>query len=287
MTNKKFAFIDSHVHFYDMQHPELHYGHWQPNGNMPLRELGNKNYLANDFIKDAEPLGMRKAIHVQAAIGSRDPVAETKWLQNIYEETGIPNGIVGHVDLRSSNARQIIENHMNYKNFKGIRDFSYGDYLTNSAFRRGFKLLEEYNLVASIHAEWPDMSKLSDLAMSYPNITIVLDHAGSPKLRTTEYFEHWKNEMKTISELDNVICKVSGLAMGDHNWTIQSIKPYVETCIELFGISKTIFATNWPVDGLWSDYSKVINAYKELTKSFSNEEKDSFFFKNAENIYDI
>ena len=93
--------------------------------------------------------------------------------------------------------------------------------------------------------------------------------------------------MTKISKMDNIICKISGLGMSDHNWTIESITPYVETCLELFGISRTIFATNWPVDGLYSDYSKVINAYKEITKFLSLSEQEAFFYKNSENIYDI
>ncbi len=80
LTKEGFKFLDSHVHFYDMKHPKLHYGHWQPDEDVPLRELGTRNYLASDFIKEAQPLGMYKAIHVQAAIGSDDPVEETRWL---------------------------------------------------------------------------------------------------------------------------------------------------------------------------------------------------------------
>ena len=287
MTLNKFSFIDSHVHFYDMKHPTLHYGHWQPNEDLPLRELGNKNYLATDFLKEAEPLGMKKAIHVQAAIGSADPVEETKWLEEVFIQTGIPHAIVGHVDLRAPNAREVIEKHLKYQHFKGIRDFSYGDYLVNKDFRNGFALQEEYNLISSIAVRWEEMEKLVDLANSYPNIIIILDHAGNPEFRTEEYFNNWKSGMTKISKMDNIICKISGLGMGDHNWTIESITPYVETCFELFGISRTIFATNWPVDGLYSDYSKVINAYKEITKFLSLSEQEAFFYKNSENIYDI
>jgi len=270
-----------------MKHPTLHYGHWQPNEDLPLRELGNKNYLATDFLKEAEPLGMKKAIHVQAAIGSADPVEETKWLEEVFIQTGIPNAIVGHVDLRAPNAREVIEKHLKYQHFKGIRDFSYGDYLVNKDFRKGFALHEEYNLISSIAVRWEEMEKLVDLATSFPNIIIILDHAGNPEYRTEEYFNNWKSEMTKISKMDNIICKISGLGMSDHNWTIESITPYVETCLELFGISRTIFATNWPVDGLYSDYSKVINAYKEITKFLSLSEQEAFFYKNSENIYDI
>ena len=287
MTLNKFSFIDSHVHFYDMKHPTLHYGHWQPNEDLPLRELGNKNYLATDFLKEAEPLGMKKAIHVQAAIGSADPVEETKWLEEVFIQTGIPHAIVGHVDLRAPNAREVIEKHLKYQHFKGIRDFSYGDYLVNKDFRNGFALQEEYNLISSIAVRWEEMEKLVDLANSYPNIIIILDHAGNPEFRTEEYFNNWKSGMTKISKMDNIICKISGLGMADHNWTVESITPYVETCFELFGISRTIFATNWPVDGLYSDYSKVINAYKEITKFLSLSEQEAFFYKNSENIYEI
>tara|TARA_Y100001970_G_scaffold126027_1_gene155892 strand:- start:63315 stop:64193 length:879 start_codon:yes stop_codon:yes gene_type:complete len=287
LTKEDFVFIDSHVHFYDMNHPKLHYGHWQPDEDLPLRELGTRNYLANDFLNEASKLGMKKAIHVQAAIGSEDPVEETKWLEDVYAKTGIPNAIVGHVDLRSSDARKIIERHLEFKHFKGIRDFSYGDYLINKDFRRGFKLQEEYGLISSVAVRWDEMEKLADLAKSFPNIKIVLDHAGNPDFRTKEYFENWKNGMGKISKIENIICKISGLGMGDHNWTIDSISPYVDTCMELFGISRIIFATNWPVDSLYSSYKKVIDSYKELTKKLSKDEREAFFYKNAESIYEI
>ena len=77
------------------------------------------------------------------------------------------------------------------------------------------------------------------------------------------------------------------MCIRDSNWTIESIKPYVETCIEIFGSTRIIFGTNWPVDGLWSEYSKVINAYKKITDQLSKSEREAFFFKNAEFLYKI
>ena len=63
---------------------------------------------------------------------------------------------------------------------KGVRDFSYGDYLVAPDFHRGYALMEKYDLIASIAAQWQDMEKLRDLAARFPNIVIVLDHAGGP-----------------------------------------------------------------------------------------------------------
>ena len=75
--------------------------------------------------------------------------------------------------------------------------------------------------------------------------------------------------------------------MGDHDWTTESIKPYVETCIEVFGIDRVIFGSNWPVDSLWSNYEKVINSYREIINQLTLSEREKFFFKNVDYLYDI
>lgn len=296
MTTKdkkqSFRFVDPHVHFYDMKHPTLHYAHWQPDQDHPTlgaqtRKLGEKNYLAQDFLKESQPHQTEKCVHVQAAIGSKDPVEETKWLQEAQKQTGAPNAIVGYVDLRHKNAQQVIEQHLHYSAFKGIRDFSYGDYLASDDFQRGFALLGRYNLISSMPAEWQDMEKLIILAKKNPETVIVLNHTGLPSERTRDYFLQWRKGMTIATEAENIYCQISGLGMADNNWTIDSIMPYVETAIELFGTNRSFFATNWPIDSLWSDYGTVVNTYRKITTSYTEAEKEALFALNAETIYKI
>lgn len=285
-------FVDAHVHFYDMGHPELHYAHWQPDvvhpslGTQP-RQLAERNWLAEDFIELTRESNVTKAIHVQAAIGSPDPVKETEWLQEAAERTGFPQAIVAYADLRDAGVERTLERHCEFPNMRGIRDFSHGDFLVSEDFRRGHALLERYGLVSSIAAEWQDMEKLRNLAGEFPNIPIVLDHAGLPAERTPEYFEHWREGMRTAAEAENVICKVSGLGMGDNEWTVDSIRPYVLHCIETFGVERSLFATNWPVDSLWSGYGDIVSAYDEITRDFSDDERRALFSGNAEGLYRI
>ena len=290
--SRQFRFVDAHVHFFDLQHPQLQYDHWKPDQDHPVlgaqtRKLAERNYLAEDFISEATPSGMVKAIHVQAAIGSKDPVVESQWLQEAFDRTGAPQAIVGYVDLRAADAGREIERHLEHENFKGIRDFSSGDYLVDDDFRRGFRMLGKYGLVSSVAVGYEDMGKLADLARTYPDITIVMDHAGLPQERTPEYFEKWRAGISVIAEVENIICKISGLGMFDNQWTVESIRPYVETCIEKFGCNRSLFATNWPIDSLWSGYSDVVNAYRKITSSFTTGEKDALFAGNAERIYNI
>ncbi len=289
---QKLEFVDSHVHFYDMQHPELFYGHWQPDVDPPLigkqmRKLGERNFLAEDFIEITRASNVSKAVHVQAAIGSKDPVKETEWLEDAAERTGFPHAIVAYADLRDPSVESVLERHCEFPRMRGIRDFSYGDFLIADDFQRGYALLEKYDLHASIAAQCQDMEKLVTLANKFPNIVIVIDHAGNPAERTPEYFELWKRGMATAATAENIIIKISGLGMGDHSWTVDSIRPWVLECIEAFGVKRSIFATNWPVDSLFSDYDTLIDAYTEIVADFSEEDKRDIFARNTEALYRI
>ena len=120
----KLAFVDSHVHFYDLQHPELVYGHWQP--GVPHRTLGwqlqklaERNYIAEDYIAETRNANVTKAVHVQAAIGSPDPVTETEWLQEAADRTGFPHGIVAYADLRDPGVEAVLERHCESPNMRG------------------------------------------------------------------------------------------------------------------------------------------------------------------------
>ncbi len=289
-------FVDAHVHFYDMNHPDLFYAHWQPDVDPPLigkqmRKLGERNFLADDFIaltrQPANALTVTKAIHVQAAIGSADPVKETEWLQAAFERTGFPHAIVAHADLRSPDVERVLQRHCAHPNMRGIRDFSHGDYLTAPDFRRGYALLQKYNLIASIAAQWQDMENLIALARQFPNTPIVLDHAALPAERTPAYYRRWRAGLSTAASAPNIICKISGLGMADHHWTPATIRPYILACIETFGPHRSLFATNWPVDALFSDYATLLSAYAEITADFSPDERRAMFSGNAERLYRI
>lgn len=286
----KIDFVDSHVHFYDMQHPGLFYAHWQPGKPHPtlgdqIQKLSERNYLAEDYIAETRNANVTKAVHVQAAFGSKDPVKETEWLQAAADRTGFPHGIVAYSDLSDPNVQAELEHHCEFPNMRGIRDISHGEYLVRSDFQRGFALLEKYNLRPSMNVQWQNIEKLLDLARKFPNITIVVDHTGSPTERSPEYFEKWKSGMETVAQADNIRCKISALSEPD--WTAESIRPYVLHCIETFGVERSFFGSNWPVDWLFGTYDDLVDAYNKITAGFTDDERTALFSKTAETIYRI
>ena len=151
--------------------------------------------------------------------------------------------------------------------------------------------MEKYDLVYDLDVVWEDMHKAADLARKFPNIRLVIDHAGFPQERTAEYFWNWRDGMKHFIGVENAFIKISGLGMGDQmaerNWTLETIKPWVESCIEIFGVDNSFFGTNWPVDGMYSSYGEVIDAYKKLISECSETEQIKLFSGNAEKVYRI
>ena len=84
-----------------------------------------------------------------------------------------------------------------------------------------------------------------------------------------------------------MVIKISGLGMGDKRWTIDSWRPWVLTCIETFGVERSFFGTNWPVDRMFSSYPDVLDAYAAIIADFPRAEQEAMFFANAERIFRI
>ena len=98
---------------------------------------------------------------------------------------------------------------------------------------------------------------------------MMLNHAGLPLERDADSIRRWRTGMRTLATQKNVAAKISGLGMFDHQWTVESIRPFVLDTIEIFGTDRCMFASNFPVDRLSSDYDKIWNAFDRITADFS------------------
>jgi predicted TIM-barrel fold metal-dependent hydrolase len=285
-------FVDTHVHFWDLQRPDLRYSWLQRGVLHPI--LGNIEEIklplfdAARFQAETAQANVTKIVHVQAALGIEDPVNETRWLQEQADAIGLPHAIVAHADLKDPDLERELERHAEASSLlRGIRDFSEGDFLVDPAFERGFARLAKHGLVCDLDCQWQDMPKARDLAARHPDTPVVLDHAGFPLERTPEYLAHWRRGISALAEADNAICKISGLGMCDNNWTVDSIRPWFEHCVEAFGIQRCVLGTNWPVDRMYSNYGTVLDAYAQIAAQYTPDEQVALFSANAERLFAI
>ena len=241
----------------------------------------------------------------------------------LYGDVRACAGIVGHADLKLGAAvRTVLEAHLaaGGGRFRGIRQSASWDADANvlgplsgrsppglygqADFRQGFAQLAPLGLSFDAWMLEPQLPDLIDLAKAFPDTSIILDHVGTPlgiasyAGRREERFVVWRDNIGALARLPNVSVKIGGLAMpfpGFASFLAEPAasakglaaewRPYVETCIEAFGVTRCMFESNFPVDIGSCDYVTLWNAFKMIAQFYSAEEKTYLFSDTARRIY--
>ena len=296
--------VDAHHHLWDLNNKDTKYS-WLmvTEGEAFFGDYAaiRKNYLLEDYIEDAKNQNIIKSVHVQAEHDDDKPVNETAWLQNLADThpSKLPNAIVAFADFSKNNVSEILDAHQEYKNTRGIRQIlSYNkdepkyshateDFMKNSSWVENFKHIRNRNLSFDIQIYKHQMEDAVNLANKYNDILFILNHTGEPCYQSKEYIESWEENMKKLAKCENVVAKISGLGMFDPEWTIDSTRIFVEKTIQIFGIERCMFASNFPVDKIFNSFDTYWNSFKEITKNYSENDKKLLFSSNAEKYYRI
>lgn len=280
-------FVDTHFHLWDPVSSGLRYLQLEDgfdNGRMSdrLDRLKGTRYVLDDFLTDMADVSLAKAVHVQAALGTPDPVAETAWLQAIADASGFPHGIVAEVDLAAPDAEAQIDRHCAFSNMRGVRVLRVSrELLEDRRFLAGCRALEARDLVCSLGCKWPEMQAARGLAENLPDAVVVLDHVGLPM---DADYDRWSDAIRDLARSENVRCKVSGLALCDPRWTVESLRPWVHGAIDAFGPARIIFGSNWPVDK-FAPFSDLFDAYIALTDPYGESAQRAMLSANAQSLY--
>jgi L-fuconolactonase len=268
-----------------------------------------------DAHPDLAPVGETEFVNGAAALAA----------SGIYGETRHCAGIVGFAELRLGAAvDRVLEAHLRAAGdrFKGIRNSSVWDedqsivtvpgaipprLLYDAKFREGFAKLGAYGLSFDAWLFHHQILDLADLAKAFPGTTIVLNHIGAPIGQNTytgkrdEVFRQWRNDIGALAKMPNAYCKLGGMGMAvmgfgfddssKHKTPVSSEtlaaawKPYIEHCIEAFGVERCMFESNFPVDKRTVSYPVLWNAFKRLAKNCSAAEKTALFSETARRAY--
>jgi predicted TIM-barrel fold metal-dependent hydrolase len=304
-----------------------------------LWERGGARYLLHDIKADIDAGGhnVRATVFLQCdsmyrADGDPNfaPIGETEFVNGIaamsasgvYGPARICAGIVSFANLlMGAEVDAVLEAHLRAagERFKGIRycsvwdadksikstpmDFPKG-LLLDANFRSGFARLSRYKLSFDALLYHTQIPELADLARTFPDTLIVLNHIGAPlgigvyAGRSDEVFKDWQRNIRDLAQCPNVVVKLGGMGMHFLGFGFEKLavppssddlvktwKPFVETCIEAFGVRRAMFESNFPVDKRYYSYGVMWNAFKKLAASYSADEKTELFFNAAKRAY--
>lgn len=230
--------------------------------------------------------------------------------------------IVGHADLTLGDAvRPVLEAHVEAgeERFRGVRHVAAWDpdagllnpaypteegLLARPDFHAGFTHLAALGLGFDAWIYFHQIPRLTALARSFPDVPIVLNHCGGVlgvrnyTGRHDEVFDLWMRALKPLASCPNVMVKLSGLGLPQTGLAEEAgpfprsstalakvWRPWMETCVELFGPRRAMFASNAPADRTGHGFSIGWNAMKRIVSGASPDEKDDLFWRSAARFY--
>jgi L-fuconolactonase len=239
-----------------------------------------------------------------------------------FGKTKVAAGIVGYADLTKGDwVTPLLEAHIRAGGgrFRGVRhscgydadpvignsapDIQPGLYLRDD-FRAGMKRLGELGLSLDAWGFHPQMPDITDLARALPYNNIIVGHCGGPlgygryTGKGDEVFADWKKTATELAKCPNVTIKLGGMTMRLAAYDYMGLdappsseqlaahwRPYVETCIELFGTDRCIAESNFPVEKMGIGFAALFNALKRLASGCSADEKKAIFAGTARRVY--
>ena len=312
---------DPHHHFWDLRHERVPYQTYL------LHELNADIYSGhnvrstvfiearamyrNDESDPLRPVGEIEFVQGLAAASA----------SGIYGPSRAAAAIIGNADLSlGDKVEPVIEalQAASPNRFRGVRRSASWDpnpdvesraeqgLLGSDDFRAGARVLARMGMSLENTLYFHQLSELVDFANAIPELTIVLNHIGGlyrigPYANIDdEVIPAWQEGIAAVAKCPNIYLKLGGVGQPRygfdwHTWEkpigseklAEDLSPLMNYCIEQFGPERCMFESNFPPDKVSSSYNVLFNAFKRLSKGYSDSERAALFHDTATKVYRI
>lgn len=278
-----FPIVDTHLHLWDpkrLRYPWL--------DGIPLL---NKPYLLEDYRKACGPVRVEKMVFLQCECAPEQFLEEADWVTSLAKGDPRIAGIVPWAPLeKGEGARPGLERLAQNRLIKGVRRIIQFEpdvgFCLRPDFVRGVQMLKDYGLSFDICISQAQMANTVRLVRQCPEVAFILDHVGKPDIKG-RLLDPWRAEVRTLSEMPNVWCKVSGLVTeADHEtWTREDLRPYIDHVVACFGFDRVVYGGDWPVAFQATEYPRWVETLAWAVAGASEAERRKLFHDNAVAFY--
>ncbi len=270
--------IDSHHHLW--QYTPTEYG-WIDDTMAALR----RDFLPEHLAAELANANIDGAITVQA----RQTLEETHWLLDLAQTCHQIRGVVGWAPIASPDFEASLPQLTANPKLVGLRHVVQAEptgFLDASDFNRGIHALAQTHLIYDILIFERQLEEAIRFVDRHPQQVFVLDHIAKPKIAARE-LEPWRTHIRELSKRPNVSCKLSGMVTEDSwsTWSIESLRPYLDTVVESFGPDRLLAGSDWPVCLVATTYTHWWQTLHDYFANFSPDDRTKIFGANATRIY--
>lgn len=274
--------IDTHQHLWDLDLFSFSWCRSIP----PL----NRSFRMADYLEAVRGVNLHGSVHLEADVDEPDMLGETQYIFSLAERDDNPlAGVVAPARPERPDFAASLNLMAGHPQLKGVRrvlhtqpDALLGDPL----LRENIGLLASFDLSFDLCVLPRQLPLAIELVERTPQVSFILDHCGNPPIREGA-LDPWRSHLKRLSELPNVVCKISGLVTNAdwEAWRPEDLRPYVVHVIECFGWERVMFGSDWPVCTLAATFQQWLDALLDLTSEAGADEREKLFYDNARTIY--
>jgi predicted TIM-barrel fold metal-dependent hydrolase len=278
--------VDAHVHLWDPARTD-----WYPylSGRREL-DLGEVSGMARRFdiatyLAESAGWNVEKVVNVAAATG-RHSIDETMELDRSADVDGHPDAIVGGLPPADTTAEAIeaLDRQRAAPRFRGVRPMGAGAEPVPPD--EVLRALQERGLLLELMAHPDQLEPAAERLGAFPDLAVVVEHTGWPRTDDDDEHRVWQRGIAALAALgDHVTCKLSGLAMPLRSMAPEALAPWLLPAIEVFGVDRCMFASNFPVDGMHGTFDELYTSFSTVTGGLDEASRDKLFAANAERVY--
>lgn len=277
--------IDTHLHLVyrdSLTYPWL--------GSEPA--LAAHDWTYELYAGEAHPLGVTDCLHMEVDVVEADFAREIEFIRDLA------GGPARRIRAAISNARPEqsgfaaqVDRALADPFIRGFRRILHvvpDDVSRTPVFRENVGRLAGTGLTFDICVRSDQLGIAAELVDACPGVTFVLDHCGGGSASRPERFADWKTALIELARRPGIVAKVSGVigTVGE-GWTVDDLRPVVETTIEAFGWDRVVWGSDWPWSAQRASLTDWIEATYRLVESASEAERQQLFHRNATRVYGI
>lgn len=289
--------IDAHHHFWD---PQANYHPWLRDLPMIPFRYGDYStirgrFMAEEYDAATGDWDVVASVTMEGEWDPSDPTGEAIWMQALADETGRPAAHVAQAWLDADDLNHVLKAYEDLPIVRSVRHKPRANAapggppggMIDPAFRDGFKRLGDHGLMFDLQTPWWHLDEAVDMAALAPEIPIILNHAGLPSDRSAAALAGWRAAITRFAELPNAYVKISGIGLPGRLWAIEDNHDIIRLCVDTFGPSRAMFASNFPVDGLCGDFNTIFSGFASVLKDDPLVAQRAVFAETAASVYGL
>ncbi len=276
---------DTHMHF--VYRDKATYG-WTKG----IPTLAEGNFTLGDYNTLTEGLGISGTMFMETAVDDSDYQKETRFVHSLMDDSdGNLCGLIASIRPENDEGFETWLNEtieMGVTGYRRVLHVVPDEMSQSDIFRNNVRKIGISGKTFDICFLSGQLPVACELAKACENTKLILNHCGVPDIAGNG-LDPWRQDIKALAQIPNVICKLSGLMAycAPGTSSLETIEPFVDHVLNCFGPNRMVWGSDWPVVNLAKGLPEWITVTRKILDKLSTDEANAIANGTAQTVYKV